>query len=106
VEKGYKPGEKLITFHRNKPEISWACMAVFYGPMLKVDGVTQVRISRFQDEANSGRGLPVDIRKTQPYSDDLWAACQHWYAEHERLDNMLKDLRKGKFKTRTLFDIA
>ena len=57
------------------------------------------------DELDRGRFAHFLAGRCQPYSDELWAACQEWTQTYHAVQQRLKDLARGRypgrFKART-----
>lgn len=81
--------KKVILFDKEEPAIGW---------MYLVRDHTQsiFRVARCIEDAQENRGEWVMHRHIQTYTDDLWAACERWFAQRRQHRQDFEMLRKGK----------
>lgn len=95
----YKPGDKIILFLPSKePCIAWVCSEKLGGVIYRAESNQKqfiVKVSKHEDEAQSGKGQHISSSHMQPYGDVLWAACETWLHRGERHQDELGVLKKG-----------
>lgn len=88
----YTEFQKVISFTDEKPRIAWVSAVSYRGrTVMEFEGRTTVHISHYEDERDAGIGSWVSVRKVQPYTPELWAACERWM---QRQEQQAEDFRK------------
>lgn len=93
----YTEFQKVISFTNGKPRIAWvSAKGRRLATVWTFEGSTQVHISHYEDERDAGLGSWVNVRKVQPYTPELWAACERWMQREEQQAEDLRKLAVGK----------
>lgn len=92
----FRPMDRIIWFRSTGPVIAWVISDKLYRPMMYIDGIWWIKISRHKEEAENGRGQSINVIRLQPFSDSMWRVCEHIDEEREKLDKLENTLRKGK----------
>jgi hypothetical protein len=88
----YQPLQKIILFDQGYPVIGW----VVAERLRRAVWGNFIKVSRHYQDATEGRGRDVRNHHIQPYSDELWAACEAWIARGVEQQETLDQLAKGK----------
>ena len=94
----YQPLDKLILFDTDTPRVGWIVAPPWWACIM--DGKIELRIASHEDDAIAGKGRYLDVRKVQPWSDELWSACEEWISQREVLQKAYSSLARGKPPTR------
>ncbi len=93
----YAEFQQVITFIDEKPRIAWvSAMHRRRATVWTFEGRTEVHVSHYEDERDAGIGSWVSVRKVQPYTPELWAACERWMQRREALGDDFRKLSAGR----------
>lgn len=97
--KDFSPLQQVIPFDKEEPAIGWVSSTRIHPGVVLCDTQGQpvmVWVAHHEQDAQEGRGRWLPVRQVQPYTDDLWAACERWIAQRRQHRQDFEMLRKGK----------
>jgi hypothetical protein len=93
----YTEYQQVISFAGDKPRIAWvSAKGRRLATVMEFEGRTTVFISDYEDERDAGSGSWVNVRKVQPFTPELWQACERWMQREEQQADDLRKLAVGK----------
>lgn len=92
----WEPGQKVICFNKEIPEIHWIATEEFHRCQFTDGNTNWVFVADNYTPPESNWGSIVRSGKIQLYTEELWLACEKWINQKMELEDDFLQLQKGK----------